>query len=313
MMRRTAARLVLAGAITGSALLPLGALLRLTIGDRFDGLAILFYVTPWPVIGAGSAALAIFWWWKKCPRAAATFAGLAVAACSAWLGSSWFRHDAPDRRGDLRVVHWNVDRPRSRLAGDARWLREQDADIIALAEGHHRRKPSMLPRWQAEFPGYQAAELGGEMTCLIRGKVLAQESRQFAANSYLALLQVKIRGRPVTVLQVDITPRPTQSRRRSFAGLTVFARPHFAGNLVMLGDFNTPRESRLLEPLRVEMTNAFEAAGQGLAETWPWPVPVLSLDQIWSSRRLRAVRCFHGHSLRSDHRAVVADFDFVTD
>ena len=312
-MRRGAARLFLAGAITGSVLLPLGAVLHLTVGDRIDGLAILFYLTPWPVIAVGSGALAFFWWWKKRRRAAATFVGLALAALCVWLSTSWFRHDAPTRRGALRVVHWNVDRPVGRLAGDARWLRAQDADIIALAEGHQRRKPATLARWQAEFPGYAAAEFDGEMTCLIRGKILAQESRQFAANSYCALLQTEIRGRPVTVLQVDITPRPTQSRRRAWANLLVRARPHFGENFILLGDFNTPRESRLLAPLRADMTNAFEAAGSGLAETWPWPLPVLSLDQIWSGRRLRAVHCTHGRSLRSDHRAVVADFDFVTD
>ena len=42
------------------------------------------------------------------------------------------------------------------------------------------------------------------------------------------------------------------------------------------------------------------------------PLPVLALDQIWTSRRLRAVHCAHGRSLRSDHRAVIADFDFAT-
>ena len=313
MIRRGVARLFFAGALTGSVLLPLGTVLHLTVGDRFDGLAILFYLTPWPVIAAGSAALVPFWWWKKRRRAVAAFAGLAVAALGTWLGTSWFRHAAPTRRGDLRVVHWNVDRPQSWLPGDARWLREQDADIIALAEGHNRRKPSTLGRWQAEFPDYQAVEFPGEMTCLIRGKILAQESREFTDNSYCALLQVEIRGHPCTVLQVDITPRPIQSRGPSLAHLTTLARPHFAGNFVILGDFNTPRESRLLAPLRAGMTNAFEAAGNGLAETWPWPVPVLSLDQIWSSRRLRAVGCAHGRSLRSDHRAVIADFAFVTD
>lgn len=313
MMRRGVARLCLAGAVMGSALLPLGAVLHLTVGDRFDGLAILFYLTPWPVIGAGAAALAVFWAWKKRPRAAATFAVLAVVALGAWLGTSWFRHDAPARRGELRVVHWNVDRPNSRLPGDARWLRAQDADIIALAEGHDRRKPSTLARWEAEFPDYQGIEVAGEMICLIRGKVLAHQSRQFAANSFCVLLHTEIRGRPVTVLQVDITPRPTQSRRRSLANLVFHARPHFDKNFVLLGDFNTPRESQLLAPLRAEMTNAFEAAGSGLAETWPWPLAVLSLDQIWSSRQLRAIRCEHGRSLRSDHRAVTADFDFVRD
>ena len=39
---------------------------------------------------------------------------------------------------------------------------------------------------------------------------------------------------------------------------------------------------------------------------WPVPFPVLSLDHIWLSRDLRALRCAHGGSWLSDHRAVIA-------
>ena len=204
----------------------------------------------------------------------------------------------------------NCDRPKSRLPGDARWLRAQDADIIALAEGHSRRL-STLARWQAEFPDYQVVEFPGEMTCLVRGKILAQESDMFVENSYCALLHVEVRGHPLTLLQVDITPKPLHSRQPAFTNLTALARPHFGENFILLGDFNTPRESALLAPLRADMSHAFEAAGRGLAETWPLPLPVLALDQIWTSRRLRAVHCAHGCSLRSDHRAVITDFDFA--
>ena len=310
MIRRGAGRLLLAGAVLGSVLLPLGGVLHLTVRDSIDGLAILFYLTPWPIIAAGSAVLTFFWSQKKRRGPAQALACLMIVAAITWLESSLFPEVGPVRRGALRVVHWNVSRPQRGLPAIARWLREQDADIIALAEGHGRMS-STLARWQAEFPGYQVMEFPGEMTCLVRGKILAQESHIFAANSYCALLHVEIRGHPFTLLQVDIDPKPTRSRRQALANLTALARPYFDGNFILLGDFNTPRESAHLDPLRLAMTNAFETAGRGLAETWPMPLPVLSLDQIWSSHHLRAVHCEHGLSLRSDHRAVVADFAFA--
>ena len=310
MMRRGVARIFLAGAITGSVLLPLSAMLHVTYRDYIDRLALLFYLTPWPVIAGGSAALAVFWSWKKRRLLAVALACLALVALTAWLRSSWFRPTDPVRRGELRVVLWNVDRPKSGLPAVARWLRAQNADIIALAEGH-RRGFSAQARWQAEFPDYQVVEFPGEMTCLIRGKILAQESDMFVENSYCALLHVEIRGHPLTLMQVDITPKPLHSRQPAFTNLTALARPHFGENFILLGDFNTPRESALLAPLRADMSHAFEAAGRGFAETWPLPLPVLALDQIWTSRRLRAVHCEHGCSLRSDHRAVIADFDFA--
>lgn len=309
-MQKALARLLVPGAYAAAVLLVAGLVLRLTTRDAFDGCALLFYVTPWPVIAVGAGVLAVFWAWKKRRLAAWMGAALAVGAGAAWLGANWFWHPLPTRRGELRVIHWNASRPTSGLPVVARWLRAQDADVIALAEGY-RRGFSNRARWQAEMPGYEVAEFPGEMTCLVRGRILAQESRMFVRNSYGALLRVEVRGRALTIFQADITPRPTQSRRNSFRILTDLIEPHFGGNLIVLGDFNTPRESVHFAPLRAEMTNAFEAAGRGLADTWPMPLPVLSLDQIWGNRRLRPVSCAHGHSLRSDHRAVIADFDFT--
>ena len=273
--------------------------------------SLLFYTTPWPVIAAGAVAAAFYWRMKNRRVLAAALAFLSVAALAAWLQSSWQRHPRPATRGELRVVHWNVSRPARGLPAIAGWLRAQDADVITLAEGHSRKR-STLARWQAELPGYEGAELIGEMTCLIRGRIISREVQGFSDNAYCALIRADVRGHPLTILQVDIGPTPFRRRVSTFTTLAALARPHLGENLLILGDFNTPRESVWFEPFRAEMTQAFEASGDGLAETWPMPLPVLSLDQIWSGRRLRPVWCQHGYSPRSDHRAVIADFDFVT-
>jgi vancomycin resistance protein VanJ len=293
-----------------SALLALAILLRLTVRDRFFGPSILFYATPWPVLASGAAGLALFFAWQKRRRSAAALAFATVATLAMWLHSSWRGNQPLAPRGELRVILWNVSRPGHTLPAIADWLRAQDADVIALAEGHSRRR-STLARWQAGLPGYEALELQGEMTCLIRGRILSREERVLAANSYYALIRAEIRGRPLTILQADLNANPFRPRAHAFARLAALAQEHAAENLILLGDFNTPRESVLIEPLRGEMEHAFERAGSGLAETWPMPLPVLSLDQIWAGRGLRAMHCEHGWSFRSDHRAVVADFTFI--
>ena len=310
MIRATRSRLISTTGIGATVLLALAVLVHLTVRDSLFGPSILFYIAPWPVIAAGAGAAALFWRWKKRPLPAAAVALLAVAALAAWLPSSWQRHPRPAARGALRVVHWNVSRPALGLPTIARWLRAQDADVITLAEGHSLRR-STLARWQAELPDYEIAELNGEMTCLIRGRILSREERVLVANSYSALLRAEVRGQPLTILQIDINAGQFHARARAFANLAIIAAPHFSENLLVLGDFNTPRESALLTPLRAHLQNAFESAGDGLAETWPMPLPVLSLDQIWTSPSLHAVYCEHGHSLHSDHRAVIADFVFV--
>ena len=310
MIRATRSRLISTTGIGATVLLALAVLVRLTVRDSLFGPSILFYIAPWPVIAAGAGAAAFFWRWKKRPLPAAAVVLLAVAALAAWLQSSWQRHPRPAARGALRVVHWNVSRPALGLPAIARWLRAQDADVITLAEGHSRSR-STLARWQAELPEYSAVELPGEMTCLVRGRILAREDRLLAAKSYCTLIHTEVRGHPLTILQTDIYGSPFRSRAPAFTHLGTLALDHSAENLIVLGDFNTPRESALLTPLRAHLQNAFESAGDGLAETWPMPLPVLSLDQIWTSPSLRTVYCEHGHSLHSDHRAVIADFVFA--
>jgi len=309
-MRWLGKRGVFAVATGGSAALALALLVRLTVRDRFPLSAALFYATPWPLMAGGSALLAAFWFYRQRRLPGLLHSLLSAVALVAWLTSSWRFHPRPAERAELRVVLWNVSRPQRGLPAVAHRLAAQDADIIALAEGH-RRGTSSLARWQHEFPGYEAVELPAEMTCLIRGKVLSIEKNPPNSNLRYALLHCEVRGRPVTLLQVDFRVRWIESRGPAFAELREIARARLGENLIVLGDFNTPRESVFFVPLRGEMTHAFEAAGRGLAETWPIPLPMLNLDQIWTSRSLRAVHCEHGFSFRSDHRAVVADFDFM--
>lgn len=75
---------------------------------------------------------------------------------------------------------------------------------------------------------------------------------------------------------------------------------------MIVGDFNSPRGSAAVRRIVGEMTDAYDQAGCGYAATWPgWgyhvPFPVLHLDHIFVSPRLRATRyeilkpvfCYH--------------------
>jgi endonuclease/exonuclease/phosphatase (EEP) superfamily protein YafD len=207
-------------------------------------------------------------------------------------------------------VQWNVDRPVRRLDGDLRWLAAQDADLITIAERHPRNK-NTLDRWQAALPDYQLLPSDGEMLCLVRGEILSSEEGSLGYGSYRTLIHARIRGHEMTVLQVDINGYPSESRRPPLQTLAALVAQHRSECLIVLGDFNTPKDSAFFLPLRALAVNAFETAGRGCADTWPMPLPVLSLDQMWTTGQLRPVRCEHMISWRSDHRAVRAEFDFA--
>ena len=339
MIRRSLAGILFALACSATFLLLAAVIVRFTIQDRWAGFLALYFATPWPVIAAGSAICAVYWFRLGRRRSAARVAGspdlhtikpdarmggirrcsrlaalglamLCVVAVVGWLTQGWQWRRAKDVRGDLRLVHWNVDRPVWRQAGDFRWLAAQDADIISIAE-REPRKIKMKARWQAAFPDYQLVPARGETLLLVRGEVLSVTKEMHFKGSYGVRIQTRIRGREVTVLQVDINGDPLLSRAGALTKIAAIVGQHHDENLILVGDFNTPLDSAYIGLLRKEMTNAFEASGSGCAATWPMPLPVLSLDQVWTTPALRPVRCEHFGSWRSDHRAVVAEIDFV--
>ena len=119
------------------------------------------------------------------------------------------------------------------------------------------------------------------MLCLVRGEVLDRRLGILTSGSPYALYKARIEGREIRILQVDIYARPVHPRRKPLSALVELVGTLSDLPLILIGDFNTPRESVYLEPLQQKLQYAWFAAGTGCAETWPSFIPVLSLDQVW--------------------------------
>lgn len=288
-----------------------GILLRVTrLRDRFDPLALVYYTTPWPMIAAGLAVLAAHHWRLGNKHRVRRYVLLTAGAIFVWVALGW--HSQPETAGvpHLRVVLWNVSRPDALLPRAAAWLRKQDADVIALAEAHPN-DGSNLQRWQGEFLSYRIADLPANMLCLVRGEILDANSGSLDGNSSYGRLRVRVRGREFILVQADLMARPLASRRKPLAELADLLQRDLKQPLIVLGDFNTPSDSAHFDRFRRSLTNCATAAGKGFAETWPLPLPVLTLDQIWISPALRPLKFRAGGALLSDHRPVVAEIAFA--
>jgi vancomycin resistance protein VanJ len=110
-------------------------------------------------------------------------------------------------------------------------------------------------------------------------------------------------------LFVDLQPNPLRSRRPAFEALDRLVEAHAGERIVLMGDFNTPGDSRHWHGLRKHLMHAFESAGNGLADTWPLPFPVLGLDHVWTSTSIRIAACRQPWWWLSDHRPVIADIE----
>ena len=295
--------------MAGSVWFLVGSFLRLSgLRDRFDGFSVIYYTTPWLVTAAGMAALGFHARRTRRNRSAGFYNILAAGAVIAWLWTSWYSAAPVAAKPDFRVLLWNVRNNEADFDDIAARIREFSPDVVALAEAGKRR--NSIDFWRAAFPDYSVERLPQHMLTMSRKNLQHQKSGVLAPGSFFGAHTSQIGSRDLMIVQADIDARPLRSRRKALEELTTYVREHAGKPLILLGDFNTPRQSWHLDPMRSMLKHAFETRGSGLADTWPIPFPVLSLDQVWVSPELEVVSCRQGWSLMSDHRPVFVELRY---
>jgi endonuclease/exonuclease/phosphatase (EEP) superfamily protein YafD len=228
---------------------------------------------------------------------------LACGCGGHWAQVSFRHHEAADTTGSHTLFFWNIA---SKLVTPktVAQLRNSQADVMGMVEAGDWQGTS---EWYAsEFPGYHFAHFRRALVIGSRTPILSHTSGGLGGFGKYALVKTTIGTDVVTILLVDVESNPFRSRRPAFDALARLIAAQGDEPLVVMGDFNTPGDSTLFEPLRESFQDAFETAGNGLISTWPVPVPVLTLDHIWLSRHLDVHQARHGWSATSDHRPVVA-------
>jgi vancomycin resistance protein VanJ len=290
-----------------------GLILRLSLRDSVDLLAPLYYLTPWPVLAV--LTIPFLWTYRRQPKGVFGVIVIIHLFGGAWILESWRSGEPSKAPADFRVMHWNVSRPYWFMEGVSEKIRSEAPDLLAISEAlpHPRAEHkvrAIADRWKQEFPGYAQATSGADLMCLVRGEILSSRTELLGPSSLAAIHEIRLKGRTITLVQVDLIAKPLVSRREPLTRLNALLEKLPDQPTIILGDFNTPRDSVHFDPIRQHWTNTFEAAGLGSPETWPMPMPVLSLDQVWVGKGLVPIRCRNGVSFRSDHRPVIADLSF---
>ncbi len=292
-------------AFLSAGILPVALVVRLTVRDHFAWPGLVFYATPWPVLWAMALVCALRW---HNSRMRYGLGGITLLCLGMWLWTSLRIGPAERPRESFRVSYWNVARPEGRLAGVLAEADKWRADFLVF--GEHKRFTTP-PEWAKHFEPRKVTPLGREMLLVSQGPMKRIDGGSLGGRGGCQICRVQIQGREACLIMVDFDSLPTQSREPAFKRLREIVAAYSEIPLIVLGDFNTPADSVHFTGLRSQLTSAFESAGHGYAPTWPMPLPVMQLDHIWTNRHIRCVRCEHVSSLYSDHRAVVADFEFV--
>lgn len=291
----------------------LGVALHLTIRDDcpFPWYAA-YYALPRPVL----AALAALAWlaWRRSPRRR-TLARLVTLGLLVWVGQAdcrWGRSQPPAAGNELRIAFWNAaGRPRGwepTTSEIARW----GADVVGLVECGYARDADQQ-YWRSRFPEYAIDHPDTGLVFLVRGEIRDRGQFPLGVRSQARWYDVRVDAREFRVVLVDIVSSLGVPRRGPLERLTAELEKWTDRPVIVVGDFNTPVDSRWLDNLRtLGFREAFRTAGRGYAPTWPVPAPVLALDQIWGNGRVRFHAADRGWTQLSDHRPAFASATIVT-
>ena len=280
----------------------LGIALHLTVRDAWPGVSLAFYALPRPVL-LGLLLLGIL---VRPPRHSGPHwrrqAGLGVVL--AWVAwGTVVLQSQPAPPSSIRVAFWNCCRGLRGWDNVTAQVASWDADIVGLVEaGDSSSEREAF--WRNSLTGYDVRTGRDGMVFALRGKIHGYRREELSAHGTAGIFDAELDGRPLTCVLIDMNSHPAYSRQETLAQLGRVLRPLSDRPVILMGDFNTPDDSVWFQALKPEFRSAFRTHGQGYAPTWPVPLPVLTLDQMWLNGHIRAFQATHGWSTFSDHRPV---------
>lgn len=295
MTRERGLRILRAVATAGLVIAWIGLLCRGKDGTALT--ATLFYATPWLLrLMAGVLAVSVLKHWGF--RVMAVTCVL-LSLIEAW--HSWRSDDLPlPFGGELSASVWNAGRHLDETP--EAWPAIGKSDLSALIECGSFSDDEWN-RFTAANPDHEWQRFDGSTMLGVRGKILSHESS--GVHDLFRCHRVKVKLADLgelTVIVVDVRSQPWISREPSLAGILKAA----AGDpkTIILGDFNTPPESKWFRPWREQgLTLANDGPRRGFRETWAYGLPLLTLDHIWLGSGWKALRTERARQ-GSDHLMV---------
>ena len=299
-----------------------GLIFRFTVRDTYLRWSVIYYVTPLPALPIlfllAGLAVPPGLSWKRNDKAVVPRSRFSMGRLNLFFGLAslvWAMYSECGYRGqpttseDIRLVFWNVARVQAGTSRLAAPLLSWKSSVIALVEADEKYKLK-LADWQAALPGYTVVPTRFGGLIAVDGTAAAHPDRLLSAGCYCQPFDLHVRDADFTLLLVDISSDLRCSKRPPLEALAKIAEEFADRPVVIAGDFNTPDDSVWFAPLRTHFREAFRDRGTGYAATWPLPLPVLTLDQVWVNELVDVSQCQHGWTIYSDHRPVVTDMSF---
>lgn len=263
-------------------------ILHFFLKDASFKFAYWFYLFPLPIIIVVVLVFSVFLGKRR--KYNLILAGLLL---SLWLFRSFrlsFTEDVKET--DIEVVFWNASRDNGFKI--AFLENEGIPDVLVLSEPKKRS----FEKVKALYPQYFFYKSTAEIEIFSKTpiEIIKEESSKYNSN----IITFKTAG--VNFYAVDMAgsfdlPKAWEF---SFANKVITN----AQNTVVLGDFNAPYESVFLNDIKEKYQHFFSKKGNGFRETWPWSMPLLSIDHIWVSKDFEIINSEKRHTRDSDHTMI---------
>ena len=207
-----------------------------------------------------------------------------------WLGRS-FKIHFPDeiKASDLEIVFWNASRD-----NDFQSVFNKNGnipDVMVLVEtGKYR-----IEDFKQKYPSYYFYKSDKQL--FIFSKTPLQIKSENISQYNTTVIGFETAG--INFYAVDVTGSTDVPRSWELSYVNKYVNR--TDNTIVLGDFNVPYESFYLKQFKKHFNQAFNEKGNGFRETWPYNIPLLSLDHIWVSKDLKVLKTKKFYSKVSDH------------
>ncbi len=233
--------------------------------------------------------------------------------------------DQPTGTGDsIRIVHLNVLTENTERSKAARWLADQNAEIVVVQETDELWAQTLDTELE-DMTRLDTATLSGfgnfGMAVYINDDFAIDNVEVLDPISTPALavtIPLESGASPLLLYSIHTVP-PLGADRVEYASEQIdLAKRRIAdhdGPVALVGDLNATRWSHTFRRVTTNTGLRDGGAGSGITGTWPsplWFTGMIGIDHVLVTEQIRVDDYWIGPDLGSDHRPVVADLTVVS-
>lgn len=195
---------------------------------------------------------------------------------------------------------------------------EGTPDIVLIQETPQQKQ---VLEWVEQHDSYEYAH-GIDTSILVKGRIQEIGTKAFFYNTvwaniddesyHITSLRLSTSNPRMDLWNPDCWAKQRWKRERQMEQIAevvqVLPEPEEAYTIILGGDFNVPQGDRVFSEIDQFLVDSFASGGRGWCNTIVDSLPLLRIDQIWTSTTIRSHRAYAANAEKTDHKMYVTEF-----